>query len=238
MMGRARVNPPRVRTRYRRTRCREYHGRPMQLSTTRRPWRLLVTLALLVAAPCAAAPDADVVAAARAFEEGQRAQLRGDYATAAELFELADRTVPSAAALRSAIRNFEAAGNAAHAVTLAQRATDRYPGDADTRRLVEGVLARLTPGLAHVVARCLPQCTLAVDGRAATPTALSRHELYLAPGDHQLEGRAGDGRRDGRVVRVAAGDSEQLTLHPTTLPATADATLAATAPRRDRRLPP
>jgi tungstate transport system substrate-binding protein len=43
----------------------------------------------------------------------------GDYARAAELFELADRAAPSPAALRSALRNHQAAGRTARAASLA-----------------------------------------------------------------------------------------------------------------------
>jgi hypothetical protein len=209
----------------------------MRLSTERRVARLVAALALLWAARALAAPDADVTAAARAFEEGQRAQLRGDYAHAAELFELADHTVPSAQALRSAIRNFEAAGNPAHAVNLALRAQERYPGDNDTRKLADGVLARLAPKLGHVIVSCTPDCALAVDGRAATASAEARHELYLAPGDHQLEARYEQGRGEPRTLHMNAGDTEQLSLHPTAALA-AQTAAAVVPPRRDRRLPP
>jgi hypothetical protein len=206
----------------------------MRLRTERRVARLVAALALLWAARAlAAAPDADVTAAARAFEEGQRAQLRSDYAHAAELFELADHTVPSAQALRSAIRNFEAAGNAAHAVNLALRAQERYPADNDTRKLVDSVLARLSPKLGHLIVSCAPDCALAIDGRAATATVEARHELYLAPGDHEVEARYEQGRGEPRSLHMNAGDTEQLSLHPAAAAAT-----AAAPPRRDRRLPP
>src|SRR5262249_36877416 len=150
-----------------------------------------------------AQPDgADVAAAARAYEEGMRAQLRRDYAQAASLFELADRSAPSAAALRSAIRNHEAAGNVARALTLAVRADRRYPTAADTHKAADSVLARLAPSCAAVTVRCSPGCAVLVDGRVAAETA-SEHELYLAPGEHALVASWGEGRSLDRAVQAS-----------------------------------
>lgn len=67
------------------------------------PHSVVLGMALLGVQPLyadAVAPAGDVAGAARAFEEGQRAQLRHDYDQAAELFELADRMAPSAAMIR------------------------------------------------------------------------------------------------------------------------------------------
>src|SRR5260370_26192182 len=105
----------------------------MQPVASHRRLLCVAVFAILIASDATAraqkSPAEDVDGAARAFEEGQRAQLHRDYARAADLFELADRSAPNAAALRSAIRNFEAAGNAAHAATLAAPAIERYPND-------------------------------------------------------------------------------------------------------------
>jgi hypothetical protein len=68
--------------------------------------RIISTASLLVClSPLPAFAQEDVQAASAAFAEAQRAQLRGDFPRAAELFEIADQAAPSPAALRSAIRN-------------------------------------------------------------------------------------------------------------------------------------
>ena len=69
----------------------------------------------------------DLQAAAEAFQQGQRAQVRGDFAQAAEMFDLANHSAPSAAALRSAIRMHQSAGHHAAAATRAAHALATYP---------------------------------------------------------------------------------------------------------------
>jgi hypothetical protein len=222
----------------------------------------VVVLAGLIASGLPAyaqnAPVEDVDGAARAFEEGQRAQLHRDYARAAELFELADRSAPNAAALRSAIRNFEASGNPAHAATLAARAIERYPNDAETRKLAERVVAHLGPTLGELVVRCSLACALVLDGGATSDAPLTAHRIYVTPGDHAVIARFNDGRSASRPVTAAAGATSELAVDPppappvvaTTPSPTAEApasavvtsaapALVAPAPERpDRRLSP
>jgi len=210
--------------------------------------RIALTLGLL-AASCVTAtaraetpPSDDIAGAARAFGEGQRAQLRRDYAHAAELFELADRLAPSPPALRSAIRNYEAAGNPAQAMTLATRAAERYPSDVETKKLTDSVLARLASGVAHLVARCTPACTLVVDGRVASAGELQKHHLYLPSGRRAVVASYADGSSTTRVLQMSVGVTEDLALFPTTSPPPPETQAVALGvpvrARPDRRLPP
>jgi hypothetical protein len=175
---------------------------------------------------------ADVGAAARAFQRGQHAQLHSDFTRAASLFELADEAAPSAAALRSAIRNWDAAGNPARAATLAQRAVERYPHDVATVRLAADLLTRRTRSLGSLRVHCAPACVLVVDGRSTTPAPLVDHDLYVAPGEHALAVEFEDGRSARQHLRFAAGERRELSLaapadlarrHPSPRAATADA---------------
>ena len=159
-------------------------------------------------------PAEDVDGAARAFEEGQRAQLHRDYARAAELFELADRSAPNAAALRSAMRNFDAAGNPAHAATLAAHAIERYPNDAETRKLAERLLARVTPTLGELSVRCAMDCALVLDGRATSDAPSGTHKLFVAPGEHAVIARFNDGRSAMKSVTATAGATSELAVEP------------------------
>jgi hypothetical protein len=208
--------------------------------------------------PARAQPaDEDIAAAGRAFDEAQRAQLRRDYARAAELFELADRLAPSAPAMRSAIRNLEAAGNAARAATLASEATDRYPSDLETQRLATGTLARLAPTLASLLVRCTPACGLELDRRLVATAAAPQHHLFVVPGEHALvarfiggspaareHGAGADRRSETRRLDAVAGDVIELALRaPPEDSPPPPAVVAASAPapgrlQRWRRLAP
>jgi hypothetical protein len=174
----------------------------------------VIALVLLLGSRPAPAETADLAAARRAFERGQRAQVRGAYLRAAGLFELADDTAPTAAALRSAIRNWDAAGNAARAATLALRALDRYPNDVETARLAGAVVKQRAPGLALLHARCAPACLLAVDAWSAARTRIAQYDVYLARGEHLLVADYGDGHAAQERIVVASGEVRELALQP------------------------
>jgi hypothetical protein len=154
-------------------------------------------------------PD-DVQAAAAAFGEAQRAQLRGDYPQAADMFELADRSAPSPAALRSAIRSRRAAEQSSRAATLAADAILRYPDDAETRALADETLAELAPTLGAVHVTCTPACSLAIDGRAAHERSRERFEVFVDPGTHQLVASWGPGAPVSRELAAVAGQEETI----------------------------
>lgn len=156
----------------------------------------------------------DVQAAAAAFAEGQRAQLRGDHARAAELFEVADRAAPSPQALRSAIRNHRRADEPARAATLAARALTRYPDDEETTALARDVLEATRGDLGHLVVRCAPACSVALGGRAASAEPRTRLELYLVPGEPELVASWPDRPELRRTLRVEAGSDQELALEP------------------------
>lgn len=191
----------------------------------------MLLAAAFILAPLAAHAEEDVAAASAAFSEAQRAQLRGDYSRAAEFFELADQSAPSPAALRSAIRNREAAGQEVRAATLALRALERYPNDRETRELAEGTLSKLTPKLTKVKVTCDEPCQLIVDGGLVTSAPVKEQDFFVTPGAHALEGRWSGRPALTRSLQGAAGDTLEVALEappapppepePVTLPATA-----------------
>lgn len=146
----------------------------------------LVGVPSLLSVAAAQPRPEDVQAAAAAFAEAQRAQIRGDYAQAADLFELADRSAPNAAALRSAIRNHRAAGHASRAATLALRARALYPDDADTQAVASEVIAASEASLGRLRVTCEPACSLAIDGGAATTSPVTEVDLFVDPGARAL----------------------------------------------------
>ncbi|NOY94693.1 MAG: hypothetical protein GXP55_26240 [Deltaproteobacteria bacterium] len=162
---------------------------------------------LCVVAPTSAvAQQGDVAAAAAAFQQAQQAQLRGDYARAAQLFELAFSAAESQAALRSAIRNHVAAEDPARAATLSLRALTRYPGEIETRQLAQQTLDAHQGELGHLRVTCSAACVLLLDGSVEESMAAARHELFLAPGQHRLSADFAGRRVDERVVVARAGE--------------------------------
>jgi hypothetical protein len=171
----------------------------------------LVSLSPTVGAAQDARPEA-VAAASAAFREGQSAQLAGDYARAAEMFELADDSAPSPAALRSAIRNRRAAGHNARAASLGAEAIARYPDDAETREVADSVIALLGPALGHVTLRCEPACTAVIDGHAVQEHTSSSIELYVDPGSHTVVASWAGREPVTQTFELAAGASTDVRL--------------------------
>lgn len=173
-----------------------------------------VLVCLLVLPALARAQEDDVRAAAVAFEEGQRAQLRGDYAQAADLFEIADRSAPNPAALRSAIRNHHVAHHAARAATLSADALTRYPDDAETSALAQATLAELAPTLGRLRVQCASACSLTIDGRAASEHTSERYDVFVEPGEHTLTASWSGRSPVHRTVHPMPGSDEQLAFEP------------------------
>lgn len=190
---------------------------PTRAASVLGPWVLVTVLlfsaffcALFAGAARAQSPEA-LQAAAAAFREGQAAQLTGDHARAAELFEVADGTAPSPAALRSAIRSHRAAGHAARAGTLALEALRRYPDDAETGALARETIAAVTPSVARLEVRCELPCSVSFDHRV-NGAAAEASEVFLDAGDHTVMASwSGHPSVTERLV-VSAGETRTLVL--------------------------
>ncbi len=159
----------------------------------------------------------DVRAAARAFEQGQQAQLAGEYARAAQMFELAHRSAPAAAALRAAIRNHRAAGAASRAATLSLIAIVNYAADTDTRTLAQDVLRENEANLARVEMRCSAACEVLVDDRVASWDAATTHSFFTAPGERQVRASFESGNVD-QTLTLTAGQAEQISVEAPAAP--------------------
>ncbi|HEX3763942.1 MAG TPA: hypothetical protein VHW23_34845 [Kofleriaceae bacterium] len=196
------------------------------MSLPARTKTLLISAALL-AAPAA---RADVSAAARAFSDGQTAQLEGDYDHAAQSFELAYSNAPSKEALRSAIRARQLAGQLARAATLAELLLVKYPDDAPSTKLASDVIAEAKPKLGRVTVTCAPRCSLAIGGRAMSLPAAETQVVDIAAGRHTLEATFDDARTASRDIAAVAGADSDVRLVPAA-PSAAAAPAAAPAPQ-------
>jgi Flp pilus assembly protein TadG len=153
----------------------------------------------------------DLVGAANAFSRAQKAELSGDHAAAAELFELADSLVPSPEALRSALRSRQAAGQLSTAALHAETLLARYPDDERSKDLVDATLEKASEKLMRYQIDCQDSaCAVLVDGAAATVDARTHHVLYLEPGTHLVIAAFGDTRSEPQVATGNPGTRASL----------------------------
>jgi len=185
---------------------------------------------------------ADVTGAARAFAEGQSAQLEGKYALAAERFELAFTLQPSKEALRSAARMQMSAENFARAATHAQGLLDRFADDPQSAQLARTILQEVSPRLARYEVSCTPACSLLVDNLAYFLEPAQSHRLYLPPGRVLLGAQFASGRKASRTMLPSAGQTVRLELHepapPSPRSAAPDASIADASSQRERTRAP
>jgi len=158
------------------------------------------------------AAHADVTGAARAFAEGQAAQLEGKYALAAERFELAFTLQPSKEALRSAVRMQMSAEDFARAATDAQTLLDKFGNDAQSAELAHSILEQVTPQLVRYEVSCAPACTLLVDHLVYFLEPARQHRLYLNPGRVALEAQFASGRKASRSLSAGSGETARVAL--------------------------
>jgi hypothetical protein len=134
-----------------------------------------------------AAARADVSSAARAFSEGQAAQLAGKLERAADAFELAYSIQPSKEALRSAARMRLQVGHQARAANHAVLLLTQYGDDPPSAALAQEILQQTESSLCRLAVTCeAPGCSLSTDGRALSMSAAEAHVVYVAPGEMEL----------------------------------------------------
>ena len=150
------------------------------------------------------APDAERVrAAAEAFDTASVAYQAGRFELAASSFEAAYQAVPSARALRMAIRSRERAKHKGRAATLAALAERQYPDDDKTVALARDVIERLGKELHRLDVRCSTPCVLALGARAVPGKAARRHGVFVLPGKVTVSASFVDERAAEQQVIVA-----------------------------------
>jgi len=194
---------------------------------------------LAVATPATAAvpsgkPEAPSVqqirSAAAEYDAGRRAFVDKDYDGAAAHFENAFNDAPSAEALRSAIRAHRKAGHLARAATLAEVAFQRYPKDAATGAIVRETLAESASKLHEVTLQCTPDCGVATDGRAISPSDAAQIIFFLDPGSHDLVVSWSNDRTRTQKLTARAGGRDEIVLEAPPSPNAPPAVVAVQAP--------
>jgi hypothetical protein len=164
----------------------------------------------------AGAPDAaQIRQAAEQFDAGVAAYKQKDFEGAASRFEAADAAVPSAQALRQAIRARSEARQPSRAATLAAQAVDRYPGDGQTQRLAREILEKNGPKLHKLTVRCASPCVLAIGTRSVPGESSVRWTVYLDPGKAALSASFGSGKSGlPKDIEARAGGATEVRFEP------------------------
>lgn len=217
------------------TRLSRSTASPRPLRTTRSPLAAITALGVF-ACLAAAAPtaSADVSAAARAFSEGQAAQLDGKFERAADAFELAYSIQPTKEALRSAARMRLQAGHQARAANHAALLLAEYGDDPSSVTLAEAILREAEPSLCRLAVTCeAPGCSLSTGGRALSMSAAEEHVVYVVPGEMELVLTFG-GQQVTRRLSAQAGARVELDVNsppPATSPTDPEIEVRAPAPQ-------
>lgn len=169
----------------------------------------------VVLAPTAAHAGDDVAKAARAYRQGQQAELNEDFALASDLYAMADDLAPSGEALRGVVRTALAAERWAVAASAALELERRYPNDAASSELAASTLERTRPLLTELTVNCGEEdCTVVVDGKSADVEPARSHIVFVNPGASMIAGGYPVGQSEAVKVDGAPGESATVTLEP------------------------
>ncbi len=179
---------------------------------------LLALACVLMGLPgdAVAGPDpAKLKTASESFEAGAKAFSAEKYEEAAAHFEAADAAAPSSKAIRLAIKARDKAGQAARAATLAALAKERYPDDAETKKVADKALNDLGLKLHRVEVNCVSPCLLAVGSRIVHGEAAGRWVVFLDPGKGTIGASFTSGvTATDQTVNAIAGGSSSVRFTP------------------------
>lgn len=152
---------------------------------------------------------AELKAAAEAFDRGREAYQEEKYTEAAEQFERADASAPSATALGLAIKCRDKAGDLARAGTLSALALERYPDDPEIQKLAPEVITRAGAAMYEARISCKEPCELADGTKIVHGAAAKQRTVFLTEGSHAIRAGFPDGRTQSKTVdAIAAGSGE------------------------------
>lgn len=145
--------------------------------------------------------------AAEAFDLGRQSYKDGRFAEAAEQFERADASAPSATALELALRSRDKAGDLDRAGTLAVLALALYPNDENIAKIAPEIIERARVDLFELTVTCSEPCEITDGNKVVHGVAATKRTLFLSPGSHNLRAGFGGGRTEAKSVDAAAGAS-------------------------------
>lgn len=156
-----------------------------------------------------------VQAAAEAFDSGRDAYKAGRYGEAAEQFERADSSAPSATALELAIKARDKAGDLDRAATLALLAVELYSSEVQNAesglgKIAPPLLERARQELYELQVQCNEACQL-VDGKKLVHgEPVAERSIFLSPGQHELVAGFSEGRTQKKSVTATAAASGEI----------------------------
>jgi hypothetical protein len=153
----------------------------------------------------------DIKAAAEEFDMGRRAFKARDYVEAAEHFESANQSAPSAAALELAIRSRERAGQLERAATLAALAERRHPDEGNLKTLADGVLKKARAELHEAKVTCNTPCDIVVDNKIVHGHTTSEWTVFFDAGKHVVRAGWPGGRGVDEEISAERGGSSETT---------------------------
>lgn len=175
-----------------------------------------LTLAFVHPTTAWAGPDADKLrAASESFDAGAKAFKAKQFDQAASYFEAADDAVPSAKALRLAIRARSEAGQSARAATLAAQALDLYSTDTETVKLAQDTIDKLGSSLQQVKISCVSPCLIAAGATPIHGQQATRWTIYLDPGKTKIGATfVGNITAPERQIFAAPGGNATIRFEP------------------------
>lgn len=153
---------------------------------------------------------AQLRAAAEAFDRGREAYKSEHFAEAAEQFERADASAPSAIALELAMKARDRAGDLDRAGTLAALALERYADDPNISKSAPEIVQRARAALYEVTVSCAEPCDLADGTQIVHGVSAKQRTVFLTPGDHSLRAGFSDGKTQSKSIAAMAGASGEL----------------------------
>ncbi len=152
--------------------------------------------------------------AAEAFDLGRQSYKDGHFAEAAEQFERADASAPSATALELALRSRDKAGDLDRAGTLAVLALALYPNDENIAKIAPEVIERARADLFELSVTCARPCEIADGTKVVHGSPATKRTLFLAPGTHSLRAGFEGGATESKDVDAVAGASGSVDFSP------------------------
>lgn len=149
-------------------------------------------------------------AAAKAFEQGQKAFKAGDYRKAGEKFEQAYELAPHPSPLWNAARAWHRAHEPVRAANLYAKYLRIAPEGARDRNHAISGLKELSAKLGLLTVNATDVTDIRVDGKP-----IEGSSIYVLPGEHILEAQGRSGETPIRVTRViGAGEAMSVALVP------------------------
>jgi hypothetical protein len=181
---------------------------------------------------------AQLRAAAEAFDRGREAYNSEHFAEAAEQFERADGSAPSATALDLAMKARDKAGDLDRAGTLAALALERYGDDPNIAKSAPEIVQRARASLYELTVVCKEPCELADGTQIVHGAPALQRTLFLTPGQHSLRVGWADGRTQSKSVEAIPGTNAELAFEPAAPEPVEAPVEAAPAPEPEPAPPP